>query len=166
LAAIQGFVLVKGEGVRGGESGTPWLQSGDALGDVRATTAIGAPTQLATGEPLLLLVFHPECGHCQDVVPLWRDWIQGSEPGVRIATVTLASPEEGAAFLASFDWQPEVWTVEPEAGAAGRRPLSTRTPWLFLLDGNGVVLAEVHGRLIAELAADWPLIMHIRAVQP
>jgi thiol-disulfide isomerase/thioredoxin len=166
LAAIQGWALLSGVGGQRAGSDPAWPKNGDALGSVQFVGVGSEPAPLATGSPLLLMVFHSGCGHCRDVVPIWRDWIRELKPGVRIAAVTTETREAGALFLASFDWQPEVWTAEPGARSNIQRSLTTRTPWVYLLDGNGVVLAEGHGRLIEDLSADWPEIMRFRISKP
>ena len=153
LAALQGLVLF---GSRSGPEGDlPWIQAGDALGQIGAAAASGTKASLATGDTLLLLVFHSDCGHCQRVIPVWRDWIDDRPPDFDVVAVTSESREAAAAFLASFGWYPEIWTVGENDGPAGRRSLVTRTPWAFFLDGEGIVLGEAHGRLAQELAAGW-----------
>ncbi len=166
LALIQGWALFGGGVGRGAGANPPWLEKGDTLGDAQIVTAALEPMGLETGSPLLLLVFHPECGHCRDAVPMWRDWIRDFQPNVTIAAVTAGSPEAGTRFLSSFDWHPEVWTVEPEAGPAVHRLLTIRTPWVFLLDEDGVILAEGHGRLIKDLASEWTEVMQFPTGQP
>jgi len=159
FAVIQAGVLLH-EG-SGGETGSDpaWIESGDTLGAVVAITSTGGRTSLATGAPLLLLVFHSECGHCRELVPVWKDWIQESAPGVRIIAVTREPQQRGIEFLASFGWHPELLTVPPSDGWTKSRALVARTPWAFLLDEDGVILAEAHGRMVSQLADEWPEIM-------
>ena len=159
VAVIQGFILLSLN--RGKGNGDPWLREGDNLGLIRATTAHGDPAALASGQPLLLLVFHPECGHCQDVVPIWRDWVQTREPTIRVVAATSAHPEAANAFLLSHSWEPVLWIIEPKEGIPARRPVTTRTPWIFLLDGDGVILAEGHGRRIEEIGLRMPGILQL-----
>ena len=147
-------------------SGSPWIEVGDELGEARAVGSGGEVQSFAIGSPLLLFVFEPECGHCRDIAPRWREWAESTMPKVRIVAATTATPEEGRSFLSTFGWHPEVWTVDSGVGPEGRRPLATRTPWLFLLDGNGVVQAEEHGGRIEELAADWSEFLELGTLPP
>ena len=163
---MQGFFLIAEREDSGDAPASDWLQSGDSLGEGFATTAPGRRTPLATGEALLLLVFDPQCGHCRDVIPLWREWTADPDPLLPVVTVTAGSRESARAFLTSYGWQPELWTIDPGAGVPGRRPIATRTPWLFLLDGEGVILADGHGRRIQTLAANLKEIMPWRKAHP
>jgi len=160
LAIIQWYILFSPDGGRGEMD--PWLQEGDTLAQVRATTAKGVPALLASGQPLLLLVFHPECGHCQDVVPIWRDWVQETEPEIRLVAATSARLEAASVFLSTHSWESELWILENQDGTPGKRPVTGRTPWIFLLDGDGVILSEGHGQRIEELGRQWPDILRLR----
>lgn len=166
LAVIQGSILIINGGRQGQEDGDAWLRDGDDLSHVQATAANGAPAALASGEPLLLLVFDPECGHCRDVVPEWSDWVQSAEPGIRVVAVALARQDAASAFLSTYLWEPELWILGPEDGTPGRRPITTRTPWMFLLDGHGVILYEGHGQRIRDLGSEWAEVLQVRATQP
>ena len=166
LAGTQCVILAVGGVDPDSEPGAAWVHAGDTLAQVSASSPRGDPTTLATGDTVLLLAFHPECGHCREVAPLWADWTRRADPNVKIAAVTTVPAEEGADFLASFGWFPEVWTIDPESGAANHRSIAMRTPWAFLIGGDGAVLDEAHGLRLERLAAAWPELFEPRDPKP
>jgi hypothetical protein len=152
LAAVQLAVLGSRQGSAGAAPGT-WLGVGDSVAQIRVLDSTGREFSLATGEPTLLLVFDSQCGHCQTVAPVWRGWIRASGSGLSLIAVSSEPLASAQDFVAEHGWAVEVRTVE--AGRLGSRghALTGRIPWVFAVDGAGVIVAEGHGRRIAELAA-------------
>ncbi len=50
-------------------------------------------------------------------------------------------------------WDAEIRTVEAGRLGGWEHALTSRTPWVFVIDEAGVILAEGHGSRIAELGA-------------
>ena len=152
LAVTQMAVL----GFRQGSGGVPsgsWLRLGDNVAAVRASDSLGRESPLVTGEPTLLLVFHSECGHCRNVAPIWRDWIEASGPAFRTVAVSSEPLEPAQAFVTEHKWDAEIRTVAAGRLGGWEHALTSRTPWVFVIDEAGVILAEGHGSRIAELGA-------------
>jgi len=152
LAVGQAVVLSFGEDV-GLTAGTPWFTVGDTLADLQLLDSQGGTASLAGGTPTLLLVFHSDCGHCREVAPLWRAWTGTTWGNVRVVAISSEEPVTAQAYAAEKEWNTEVWTVAASRLGGPGHTLTSRTPWVFVLDPAGVVLAEGHGRGIAELAA-------------
>jgi hypothetical protein len=55
-------------------------------------------------------------------------------------------------YALDHGWDAEVWTVAADLLDGIGYTLTRRTPWVFLLDGEGVIVAEGHGSRIAEIA--------------
>ena len=152
LAVIQAVVLSL-RADSGLTAGTPWFTVGDTLADLRPLDSEGRPASLAGGTHTLLLVFHSECGHCREVAPLWRAWTGTSWGDVRVVAVSSEEPAAAQAYAADQDWNAEVWTVAASRLGGPGHTLTSRTPWVFVLDPAGVILAEGQGARIAELTA-------------
>ena len=154
LAVAQ--LVVLGFRLESRDASGSWFQVGDTLSGIRAFDSSGQEASLVGGDPTVVLVFHSECGHCEDVAPLWRDWRDWTTAsGSDFRTVAISSEplKSAKAYAAQHEWDAEVWTVE--AGGLGGlgHGLTGRTPWIFVLDEMGVILAEGHGRRIVELVA-------------
>lgn len=150
LAALQlGILRLRPAPVEGPPLSN--LQVGDTLSEVRAFDSVGKATALAGGVPTVLLVFHSECGHCESVAPLWKAWTGASRPDVRAVAVSSESMDSARAFAEKHEWDVEVWTVDADRVGGLEHALTSRAPWVFILDRAGVVLAEGHGNSIAEL---------------
>ena len=152
LAVAQLVVLGFRLESRDAPSGS-WFQVGDTLSGIRAFDSSGQEASLVGGDPTVVLVFHSECGHCEDVAPLWRAWKTASGPDFRTVAISSEPLKSAKAYAAQHEWDAGVWTVE--AGRLGglEHGLTSRTPWIFVLDETGVILAEGHGRRIVELVA-------------
>ncbi len=137
----------------------PWLQAGSSLSGVHALGPDGQKVSLATGEPTLLLVFNSGCGYCEAVAPLWRAWTTAPRPGLRAIAISSEPISSANQYALDHGWHAEVWTVAEDLLDGLGYGLTLRTPWVFLLDGEGLILAEGHGSRIAEIAkgtADMP----------
>jgi hypothetical protein len=145
-------VLVFGNKWRSlGEPGGAWLQAGDDVSGLHLRDAAGGPAPVASGERTVLLVFDSQCAHCLTVAPAWRAWIGAAPPGLRVIAVSTEPTEAAEAFVEKQAWGVEdVWRVEGRNGSP-EHALTSRTPWVFVLDGEGRILGEGHGSRLAEL---------------
>jgi len=135
--------------------GSQWLQQGDDLSGILPTDEAGREVSLATGSPLVLLVFDSQCGHCLEISHLWKAWTGEKRPGFRMVAISSEISGPAVDFATGQEWNTEVWTVSPTGLGGGPRLLTRRVPWAFLLDGDGVILAEGHGRLVEEIVAGY-----------
>ena len=153
LLAVSQAVVLSFKSDFGRTADSPWFTVGDTLSHLQPLDSDGQTASLAGGTPMLLLVFHSECGHCQEVAPLWRAWTGTTWGDVRVVAVSSEEPDVAEAYAAEKDWNSEVWTVASSRLGGPGHTLTSRTPWVFVLDPAGVILAEGQGARIAELAA-------------
>jgi len=152
LALCQLVLLGRTFGGIGGE--TPeWLQTGADLSGIRVEGMEGPPMPLS-GEGLrVVLVFHPECGHCAAVAPEWRFWLEEDGRAWDVLAVTSEPVESGRAFASRNGLMVEIATVETDSqGDTGGR-LTGRTPWVFIVDPGGIIIAEGHGSRLREIVS-------------
>lgn len=113
---------------------TGWLESAEGAG-----IALG----YGTHEPTVLLVFHSECGHCRTVAPQWADWLLSPPHGARVMAVSEEEHRTATEYAEAARWNVEVRRLSSVASPYS--PLAMRTPWLFLLDDQGIVTFHGHG---------------------
>ncbi len=137
----------------GGELEGSWISTGQSLAEVRTTDADGRVTSLASGAPTLLLAFHSECEHCLRLAPIWREWLESHGDEVRTLAVSREDLSTATAYALEHGWPTKVARVDvPERGTT-EHALTARTPWVFVVDAGGVVIAEGQGALIDELGS-------------
>ena len=152
IALCQLVLLGRTVGGIGGEN-REWLQTGSDVSGIRVEGMDGQPMPLS-GEGLrVVLVFHPECGHCAAVAPEWRSWLEEDGRAWDILAVTSEPVESGRAFASRNGWMVEIATVETDSKGATRGRLTGRTPWVFVVDQDGILIAEGHGRRLGEIVA-------------
>lgn len=137
-----------------------WLQAGGSLSKAHAVGPEGQKVSLATGEPTLLLVFNSDCEYCEAVAPLWKAWTTAPRQGLRAIAISSEPIPSANQYALDHEWNAEVWTVAADLPDGIEFALTRRAPWVFLLDGEGVILAEGNGSRIAEIAgstSDMPL---------
>ncbi len=152
LAAVQASVFTWAYG-NGPTAEDEWFAVGDTLDFLHAPGLSAGETAPAGGIPTILLVFNSECGHCLDLAPLWKDWTQTSGTQARLVAVSSEAQEVADAFVSKHGWNAAVLTVDATVSGSPNHTLTSRTPWVFALDSEGVILAEGHGKNIAEIAA-------------
>lgn len=123
------------------------LAAGDVLGELAVTDAAGADVQLAGTAPqrTLLMVFHPTCAWSQQIAPEWSEWLADRPESVRVLAVSSVPADVGSAYARQAGWQVETASVAVEKPGDLGHNLTSRTPWLFLLDEHGQILFEGHG---------------------
>jgi hypothetical protein len=129
-----------------------WLHVGDDVGALQFRTPSGRSVSTAGGGTMVLLIFDSQCAHCLAVAPAWKEWIKTAPPRLRVVGVSTEPPETAEAFAREQGWGVEVWQVEARTGSR-EHALTSRTPWVFLLDGEGRILKEGHGSRLAELTS-------------
>lgn len=132
--------------------GPRWPHAGDFVGGIVAVGAEGEEASLATGDTAVFLVFSPDCAHCRKVAPAWREWTEDSSGERRVVALSTAPRRAAQAYASQQGWQAEVWSVAVESQSGQEHALTARTPWVFVVDPHGVILAEGHGAHLAELA--------------
>lgn len=107
LAAGQQLVLAHR---RGPEDEVPliWFQAGDTVPSVRAVGSRGKEASLTCGESTVLLVFQSECGSCEDVATIWKDWTKAAGPGLPLAAISSEPHEAARTYAAKYEWKAEV----------------------------------------------------------
>ncbi len=152
LAAIQLAMLLHRQ--QGGLAASGrWLAAGDDVAGLRLADPSGSSLGLPLGQPTTLLVFDPACSHSAVAGPAWAEWSRSAGRHVRVLPVATAGADAAVAFAEDQGWEAPVLTVR--SGAADRLgdALTRRTPWVFVLDERGVIVAEGHGSRVGELAA-------------
>jgi hypothetical protein len=150
LAASQFWLLGSRQSVRG-KPANPWFGVGDTIRSIRGLNSQGERSGLPIGEPTVLLVFRSDCGHCRTVMPIWRDWIEDPENAIRTVAVTSEPLDRALPYVSERLPGIELLSV-PEGHLRGPTfALTARTPWIFLLDKDGVILAHGEGSRIASL---------------
>ena len=122
------------------------MTKGHDLSDLSLRESHGALQELDAGQPTLLLVFDPDCVHSRDAAPLWSSWLEGNaHKGHRIIAI-FRSP------LAPDYVREREWPVPVTSTETVDHAITRRTPWVFAVNGQGRVVADGHGRNLAEVA--------------
>ena len=126
---------------------------GDDLSSLVIKDVGGETIDLAAGYETLLLVFDPDCPHTDRVAEPWASWLDEKDSKAH-RTIALSSGTRATAarYVGDKRWTARVGAVEPGVDGQGEHALMIRTPWVFVVDGDGKVVAEGHGVRLAELA--------------
>jgi thiol-disulfide isomerase/thioredoxin len=151
LALIQ--VALIGRRTLGADAGGQWLVAGDDVGGVSGLDSLGIDRPLAPGQPTLLLVFHSECGHCRRVAPAWTEWLRTHTESTRVVAVSREATAPAMEFVRTHSWGVDIRTVDASELGGAAHALTARTPWVFVIDADGRVIAEGHGDRLVELGA-------------
>ena len=130
-----------------------WVGPGDKISDIQVTDASDAPMSLAMGQPTLVLVFHSDCAHCLRVAPEWRGWLDQYRDELSVVAISSETYESAQTYSTQHEWDIGVRSVKDTGMGTRGHALTSRTPWVFVLDREGVVVAGGHGGMIEELGS-------------
>ena len=154
LASLQLLLLGACLGNEMGGSSS-WLDTGDRLAGIRVGAFSGGGAARETlNAPTVLLVFDPGCEHCLAVAPAWAEWLRDVGAGWRVLAVSQPPGEAARSFLRARGWDLELVVTEPSPRRSSAKGLTGRTPWVFVVDEAGLILAHGPGRRIAEITEE------------
>ena len=92
------------------------------------------------GRPVMILFGSPHCSPCRILLPQLHDWAR-SHPDVMVLWLNAASPEESLKFVSETGSTLPIVPFAPETNLMDSYRVRV-TPFMFLLDENGVVRAK------------------------
>ncbi len=120
---------------------------GDTLGSTVVQVAVGERQLVlpGTAATTVVLAFDSRCPHCVQLAPVWAAWLRSHTSDARILAVSAQPLGVARSFAAAQGWSLETASVSEQGAGSGGHRLVRATPWLFLLDQDGVVQFESHG---------------------
>ena len=151
LAAAQiGFLLM----ARGGAaSAPPTAEPGFDFSGVQVMAEGPEPEPLVGADPVLVLVFHSSCGHCEVLAPDWAEWMRTRPEGMEVVAVSQEPVRSALEYAERHGWTVPVRSVVVPSVGSRARMLVGLTPWVFALDERGHVVASGHGSEVESVAA-------------
>lgn len=149
LAVVQISVLVTTH-----SSSAAAVQNGHDFSQVEVLDRDSIVSTLATGEPTLVLVFHSSCVHCTAVAPTWSAWLTDGRPKPAVIAVSSESHADGLAYAEHYGWKLAVRSAVVPLIGGQARVLVRLTPWVYGLDGGGIVVATGHGSEVDRVATE------------
>jgi methylamine dehydrogenase accessory protein MauD len=118
------------------------IDKGTRAPDFTLTDQYGTPHTLSQyrGHPVLLLFGSPHCSPCRVLLPQLHDWAR-AHPDVTVLWLNATSPEESLKFVSDTGASLPILPHEPGQNLLDRYKVRV-TPFLFMLDENGVVRAK------------------------
>ena len=151
LAAVQAAAI--GKGLVDGRTRNDEIEVGDDLSEVSLRRTDGSFVGLGGGRTMLLLVYDPECPHSDRVAAEWREWLDRGDHGAnRVLAVHAGSRPVAEAYAIGQRWPVEVVSVGSGVDRSRVHTLTRRTPWVFALDEDGLVVASGHGSELPQVA--------------
>lgn len=151
LAAVQAAVI--GNRLLTDRARPHDIVVGDDLSKVPLRRADGSLVGLGGGRTTLLLVYDPDCAHSDRVAAGWQEWLDRRDRGAdRILALHAGSRSLAVAYAVGQRWPVEVVSVGSAVDGSRAWALTRRTPWVFAIGGDGVVVASGHGRELPQLA--------------
>ena len=151
LAVAQiGFLLT----ARGGAANAPpTAEPGFDFSGVHVMAEGPEPEPLVRADPVLVLVFHSSCGHCEVLAPDWAEWMRSRPEGVEVIAVSQEPLASAREYAERHGWTVPVRSVVMPNMGGRARMLVGLTPWVFALDEEGHVVASGHGSEVESVAA-------------
>jgi methylamine dehydrogenase accessory protein MauD len=118
------------------------LERGKKAPDFSLTDQYGNPQRLSDyqGRPTALIFGSPHCSPCRVLMPQLHDWTR-AHPEVGLVWLNAASEEETLKFVSDIGATIPVAAYTPQDNLMDRYRVRV-TPFMFLVDENGVIRAK------------------------
>lgn len=114
----------------------------------------GQPTQRAiadgNGRWTAVIAYYSTCSYSEQAADQWRDWLRLDHP-FRVVAITKDSVTHARAYRNRHEWRVEVIAVPDARLRSAEARLSTRTPWVYLFDSEGVLRYTANGKYLPGL---------------
>ena len=127
-----------------------WPSVGDDLSEVLLKDANEVSWTPTHGKPLVLLAFSVECAHCVEIAPHWAAWIEEHGGEWEVKALSREPGPRAKRFIEQHGWRAKI-VPRGSLGSIGES-LTSRTPWVFITDPEGTIVAEGHGSRLPELS--------------
>lgn len=135
---------------------------GDRLETMRVVAEDGVPKAWAAGRGearwTLVMSFRSGCAPSRSAAPAWRAWLEREHP-VSAVAVTRDSIAAARRYRDAAGWKVPVISVNGAQRGTSEHLLVARTPWLFLVDPEGIVRFQADGTSLA--AVDAFIALHV-----
>lgn len=139
LAAVQAAVI--GKRMLDDHARHDEIEVGDDLSEVSLWRADRSLVGLGGGRTTLLLVYDPDCAHSDRVAAGWREWLERGDYGAnQVFALHVGSRSLAEAYSVRQRWPIEVVSGESGVEGSGVQALTRRTPWVFAIDEDGLVV--------------------------
>lgn len=129
---------------------------GDRLEDVRVVAEDGTRRAWGPGRSegrwTLVMSFRSGCVPSQSAAPVWRSWLDRGHPVAAVA-ITRDSIATARSYRDSVGWTVPVMSVNGAQRGSPEHLLVARTPWLFVVDPEGVIRFQAAGTSLAAVDA-------------
>ncbi len=100
----------------------------------------------------MFFAFDPSCPFTRAVAPAWASWMRRVEKeDVDIWAVTGSARSVAVGFAEESQWVAPVVSLPGQLPESLVNAIVRRTPWIFVVDDEGVILLEGHGGQVSEL---------------
>ena len=145
-------VVVRPDPAADGVAPAPGVLVGDTVGTLTGYLGDGVPgivpLDADPGTVTVLYAFNSECAFGDDVAPEWAGhFTSAAPPGTKIRriAVTRDLPEAAATYAERFGWEVDLISVARTSQSSRESFLVSRTPWIYVLDSDGVLRFHDHG---------------------
>ena len=152
VAAQAVHIVVRPGRADDGVATTPGVLVGDTLGALTGHLGDGVrgivPLDSDPGTVTVLYAFNSECAFCDDVAPEWAGHFTSTAPSgttIRRIAVTRDLPGQAASYAERFGWEVDLLSVAQTSQSSRESVLVSRTPWVYVLDSDGVLRFQDHG---------------------
>lgn len=135
-----------------GVAPAPGVLVGDTLDALTGYVGDGVlgivPLDADPGTVTVLYAFNSECAFCDDVAPEWAGHFTSTAPAgttIRRIAVTRDLPSPAATYAERFGWQVDLLSIAQVPQPGRESSLVSRTPWIYVLDSDGVLRFQDHG---------------------
>lgn len=144
---VQGGILASHLGRRDDEAPYRTVEIGQHMPLITGLRPDGELDTVRIGETalpgMMLLAFSVTCVYCRELAPYWKQWL-AEHPTTAVVALTLDPPRRASEWLLEQQLAVAFLSVSPTP-VTDLSQVIARTPWYFVLDRNGILVAQGHG---------------------
>lgn len=140
-------------GVTRSRDRVPVLEAVTHLDSLAVPSPEGAPGSLKLRDAdryTALAAVSAHCPRCDSIAHQLAADLQRARPNVSVVLISSDKPGVAREYVDQHRWNTPLLHLDTSGGRTTERFVTARTPWLYLVDTKGTIVANTHAALLGE----------------
>ncbi|MCU0617694.1 MAG: hypothetical protein MUD17_11525 [Gemmatimonadaceae bacterium] len=102
-----------------------------------------------------LLAYDDRCAWCDSIAGVWSAELLRPPANVNVVLLSSSEPQAALEYAVRHQWNARVMHVDTSGSRHLERYVTSRTPWIYVVDPAGKLVVSQHGALLGEIFSEY-----------